>query len=114
MIALPSDVAHGRQDAKRAFETVFRAMAGLLERDLQNSSHLPATTAQAIAALCVGGMVIARAIHDRALADELRNASMAIALKLGGWEEKADSAPPSAAASDGKINPQTRAMPPGM
>src|SRR6266702_520916 len=30
MIALPSDVARGRQDAKRAFEMVFRAMTRFL------------------------------------------------------------------------------------
>jgi len=28
-----------------------------------------------------------RAIEDRALADELRDASIAVALKLGGWEQ---------------------------
>jgi hypothetical protein len=30
-------------------------------------------------------MVIARVIEDRALADELREAAMAVALKLGHW-----------------------------
>jgi hypothetical protein len=30
-------------------------------------------------------MVIARAIEDQSLADELREATMAIALKLGHW-----------------------------
>ncbi len=87
MIALPGDVARGGQKAKRAFETVFRAMVRFLERDLQGHSRLRAPTAQAIAALCVGGMVVARAIDDRALADELRSSSMAVALKLGGWDE---------------------------
>lgn len=85
MIALPSDVARGGRKAKRAFENVFRAMVRFLERDVHNSS-LSGTTAHAIAALCVGGMVVARAIDDRVLADELRNASMAVALKLGGWD----------------------------
>jgi TetR/AcrR family transcriptional regulator, transcriptional repressor for nem operon len=41
--------------------------------------------ALAIAALCVGGMVLARTIEDRALADELREASRSIALSLGRW-----------------------------
>ena len=41
--------------------------------------------AQAVAALCVGGMVVARAIENRVLADELRDACMSIALQLGGW-----------------------------
>jgi hypothetical protein len=45
--------------------------------------------ALAIAALCVGGMVIARASDDRAMGDELRQAAMAVALELGGWPAKA-------------------------
>jgi hypothetical protein len=43
-------------------------------------------TAQATAALCVGGMVVARAINNREVADELRDACMAVALELGGWD----------------------------
>jgi len=43
-------------------------------------------TAQATAALCVGGMVVARALVDRKLADELRDACMSVALEMGGWE----------------------------
>jgi hypothetical protein len=35
--------------------------------------------------LCVGGMVVARAMDDRAVADELRDACMRVALELGGW-----------------------------
>jgi len=31
-------------------------------------------------------MVVARAIEDRALADELRRSCMAVAFELGGWE----------------------------
>jgi hypothetical protein len=32
-------------------------------------------------------MVVARALDDRALADELRESAMAIALELGGWKD---------------------------
>lgn len=88
MVALPSYVARSGESAKRAFETVFQAMAGFLERSLQNGSQPRGATAQAIAALCVGGMVIARAFDDRAAADNLREACMAVALQLGGWSEK--------------------------
>jgi TetR/AcrR family transcriptional regulator, transcriptional repressor for nem operon len=90
MIALPSDVARSGEVAKRAFEKAFRAMVSLLERDVRRSSHPRATTARAISALCVGGMVVARAINDRTLADELRDASIAVALKLGGWNQDTD------------------------
>jgi TetR/AcrR family transcriptional repressor of nem operon len=37
----------------------------------------------------VGGMVVARAINNREVADELRDACMAVALELGGWNEGA-------------------------
>jgi TetR/AcrR family transcriptional repressor of nem operon len=91
MVVLPSDVARSGKSAKRAFETVFKAMVGVLERSLADQDRPRATTARAIAALCVGGMVIARAVVDRPLADELRDACMVIALKLGGWGKGARS-----------------------
>jgi TetR/AcrR family transcriptional regulator, transcriptional repressor for nem operon len=91
MTALPTDVARSGKSAKRAFETVFKAMVSVLERSsIENGRPRPAT-AQAIAALCVGGMVVARALVNRTLADELRDACMAVALDLGGWEKKAKS-----------------------
>lgn len=89
MIALPSDVARAEQKTKRAFEGVFRAMVSFLERDLRQGNGAAPTTAQAIAALCIGGMVVARAVDDRKIADELREACMAVALRLGGWHEAA-------------------------
>jgi len=86
MAALPSYVAHGSKNVKRAFETVFKAMVGVLERSLTDKKRSSHARAQAIAALCVGGMVIARSVVDRTLADKLRDACMAMALNLGGWD----------------------------
>src|ERR1700733_13940130 len=70
MVALPSDVARSGISAKRAFETVFKAMVSVLERSLIKQGRQRPTTAQAIAALSIGGMVVARTLVDRALADE--------------------------------------------
>src|SRR5215813_13690638 len=86
MAALPSYVARSGKEVKRAFETVFKAMVSVLERSLIDKKGLSHAKAQAIAALCVGGMVV-----DRAVADELRNACMAVALKLGGWDRPTNS-----------------------
>jgi TetR/AcrR family transcriptional regulator, transcriptional repressor for nem operon len=86
MVAVPSDVARSGESAKRAFETVFNAMVGVLERSLVDKNRPRRVRARAIAALCVGGMVVARSMVDRHLADELRASCMAMALKLGGWE----------------------------
>src|SRR5271156_1406426 len=88
MVALPSDVARSGESAKSAFETVFKAMVSVLERSLSPNSLRRHTTAQSIAALSIGGMIVARTMVDRALADELRAACMAIALDLGGWNQE--------------------------
>lgn len=90
MVALPTDVSRSSESAKRAFETVFQAMVSVLERSSISRGGPRRITAQAIAALCVGGMV-ARAMVSRAVADELRDACMAVALKLGGWDANVSS-----------------------
>jgi TetR/AcrR family transcriptional repressor of nem operon len=91
MVALPTDVARSGVDAKRAFETVFKAMVSVLERSLVHNGRRRRRTAQSIAALSIGGMVVARTMVDRALADELRAACTAVALDLGGWNQKGGS-----------------------
>ena len=88
MVALPTDVARSGVDARRAFETVFKAMVSVLERSLVQNGRRRHATARSIAALSIGGMVVARTIVDRALADELRAACMAVALELGGWDKR--------------------------
>lgn len=85
LVALPSDVRRSSAVVKSAFETVFSAMVALLERSV--SDPVPEARrkkAQAIAALCVGGLVVSRALRDANLADDLRHASMAVALELLG------------------------------
>jgi TetR/AcrR family transcriptional repressor of nem operon len=91
MVALPTDVARSGASARRAFETVFKAMVSVLERSLAQSGRRRRATAQSIAALSIGGMVVARTMVDRALADELRAACLAVALDLGGWNKKSKS-----------------------
>ena len=91
MVALPTDVARSGASAKRAFATVFKAMVSVLERSLIQTDRRRRTTAQAIAALSIGGMVVARTMADRALADELRAACTAVALNLGGWNVESKS-----------------------
>lgn len=85
MVALPSDVARGGVNARKAYRTAFEAMVEILQQGSQNDVLPNRQSALAIAALCIGGMVIARASDDPALGDELREAAMTIALQLGGW-----------------------------
>ena len=91
MVALPTDVARSNTSAKRAFETVFKAMVSVLERSLRDKAQPRRVKAEAIAALCIGGMVVARTMVDRSLADELREACTVMAHHLGGWTRKAES-----------------------
>ncbi len=88
MVALPTDVARSGTAARRAFETVFRAMVDVLERSLVGKRKETRERAQAIAALSIGGMVVARSLAERAYADQLRSSCLKVALEMGGWEKK--------------------------
>jgi len=83
MVALPGDVARASANAKRAYRAAFEGMLDVLGESRAHGRDRD--RAMAIAALCVGGMVIARASDDRALGDELRQAATKVALELGGW-----------------------------
>jgi len=85
MVALPGDVARSGPAAKRAYENALRAMTAHLQADAAATGKPNRAAALAIAALCIGGMVIARASDDAAIADEVRTAAMETALALGGW-----------------------------
>ncbi len=85
MVTLPADVARGGPEVRRAFENVFDGMVRLLSPGAAGQGAQ--TNAKAIAALCVGGMVVARAMGSRERADELRDACREVAMRLGGWTD---------------------------
>jgi len=87
LVALPTDVARSNANARHVFETVFRAMVSVLERSLVDKHHPRRMRAQSIAAMCIGGMIVARTMTNRAFADELREACTAMAHSLGGWDK---------------------------
>jgi TetR/AcrR family transcriptional regulator, transcriptional repressor for nem operon len=88
MVALPSDVARSGKNAKAAFETAFEAMVQVLQRNLGGNDLSAHATAQAIAALCVGGMVVSRALVNSTLAHDLCDSCIDVALSLGGWQKQ--------------------------
>src|SRR5258708_5090500 len=85
---LPADVARTEQSVKRAFEAVLKVLIDIVEQGLERKGATARQRALAISALCVGGMVLARTVEDRALADELRQAARSIALSLGRWQSE--------------------------
>lgn len=107
MVALPTDVARSGVEARRAFETVFRAMVSVLKRSLADDKRTCHARAQAIAALSIGGMVVARTLVDRSHADELRASCLAVALELGGWEKatKSNGSRGKRSASNARLKP---------
>jgi AcrR family transcriptional regulator len=88
LIAFPTDFLREEPRVRRAFENVLKVMIDIFEQALQRNGQAARSRARAIATLCVGGMVLARSIEDRVLADEIREASMAIALSLGQWQRQ--------------------------
>jgi TetR/AcrR family transcriptional regulator, transcriptional repressor for nem operon len=85
LIGLPNDLSRGDQSVRAAQESALRMMVETFEQGMKSSAQPERQRALALTSLCIGGMVIARAIEDRALADELREATMAVALQLGPW-----------------------------
>lgn len=79
MIALPSDVARSNPEVQSSYQVLLEAMVGLFENGLdRKKSKSGSETRQkalALAALCVGGMVLARTMPDSALAEEIRLAA---------------------------------------
>ena len=75
MIALPSDIARGGADAQKSLQVLLEAMVSLFQANMSADRDETRQWAQAITALCVGGMVLSRALPDSELAKEVRLAA---------------------------------------
>ena len=82
MIALPSDVARSNPQVQAAYQQLLDAMVGIFEHGVDDHSGTARQKALSMAALCVGGMVLARSLPDSSLAEEVRYASEQTALQL--------------------------------
>jgi AcrR family transcriptional regulator len=87
MVALPGDVARSDGVVRGAFERVFTSMAGLFEETLKRDGRPGRRRALAMASICVGAMVVARAMDNDELATDIRDAARVTALELGGWKD---------------------------
>jgi len=85
LIGLPSDVARSSPLVKAAYREVAESMIQVFKANL----HGPKARQQALilVALCVGGMVLARALDDQALADDFRDAAHKHILVTTGWRD---------------------------
>lgn len=83
LMALPSDVARSGEPVKRAYRQVLEYMLEILETGVSGSDSR--RRALAVAALCIGGMAVARAVDDAKLAHEMREAAKETAFSVAGW-----------------------------
>ena len=89
MIALPSDVARGNRVVKGAFKQVLEMMVGAFAANLEPEDGMSSRErGLALVALAVGGMVLARAVDDKALADEVRDSAHKQAFATTGWDAR--------------------------
>ncbi len=79
MIALPSDVARARPEVQTAYQKLLESMVLLFEKSLEQQKGEPRQKALSLAALCVGGMVLARTLPDSELANEIQQAALTAA-----------------------------------
>ena len=82
LIALPSDVGRAGEGVRSAYSDLLLAMIALYERALPDTTAERRTTAMALSALSVGGMVLARTIPDATLASGVRDAALSHALGM--------------------------------
>ncbi|MBM7070155.1 TetR/AcrR family transcriptional regulator [Actibacterium sp. 188UL27-1] len=80
MIALPSDVARAGEEVQNAYHALLTAMVWLFESAIEGADAR--SRALAMAALAVGGMVLARTLPGSDLADEVRLAAHQTASRL--------------------------------
>jgi len=65
MIGLPNDISRTDRAVRQAFEAALKLMIQSFEQAGNGNAETRRTDALAIAALCVGGMVLSRSIDDR-------------------------------------------------
>ena len=75
MIALPSDIGRSSQEVQVSYQRLLEAMVGLFERSLDGRKPARREASLTLAALCIGGMVLAKALPDSELADAVRKAA---------------------------------------
>jgi TetR/AcrR family transcriptional regulator, transcriptional repressor for nem operon len=82
MIALPSDVARANPEVQASYQELLEAMVWLFESGQKGQGDKARKTALSMAALCVGGMILARTLPASALVEEVRMAAFQTATEM--------------------------------
>lgn len=76
MIALPSDIARSAPEVRAAYQVLLESMVALFEHSIAGTPTKKKQDALTLAALCVGGMVIARTLPGSEVAEAVRAAAL--------------------------------------
>lgn len=75
LIAYATDAARAGPQVRESYRLLAEAMTGLFERNLDGEEANRRTKALAMTAMCVGGMVLARALQDTDIGEDIRAAA---------------------------------------
>ena len=82
MIALPSDIARANPEVQASYQELLEAMVRLFESGLEGQDDKARQKALSMAALCIGGMILARTLPASALVEEVRLAALHTATEM--------------------------------
>lgn len=82
LIAYATDVARAGPKVQESYRELLEGMVALFDANLPQVGNASRQKALSLAALCVGGMVVARALPGDPVADEIRQAAMDDAMEL--------------------------------
>jgi TetR/AcrR family transcriptional repressor of nem operon len=82
MIALPSDIARANPEVQASYQELLEAMVWLFESGLEKQDDKARQKALSMAALCIGGMILARSLPASALVEEVRLAALRTATEM--------------------------------
>jgi len=82
MIALPSDIARANPEVQASYQELLDAMVRLFESGLERQDDQARQKALSMAALCIGGMILARTLPASALVEEVRLAALRTATEM--------------------------------
>jgi AcrR family transcriptional regulator len=86
LVGLSTDVARSASGVKAAYREVAEAMATVFKANLKGRAARD--QAMVLVSLCVGGMVLARALDDQDLANDFLETAHKHALKTTGWRDR--------------------------
>lgn len=82
LIALPSDIARANPEVQTSYQELLEAMVRLFESGLEGQGDKTRQKALSMAALCIGGMILARTLPASELVEEVRLAAMRTATEM--------------------------------